>query len=257
MPKEKMWVEWDDGSHLSRSRKKPGSYSSLTREDGTNGLGNVTLSPLDESEMDDPVGSRPFFSDTISATESSSRVEEPVTIEDIMELVILINRVIDVAERAAPHIKALWNSRARPAIKSARSRIAGARKLVRRAAREEPSALASSAFSEASPDAMTEVEEPAVRMSSSEARERFVSALAARLLSEEQLTVLRNARIEDDVDPSQLESAVGALTVEQVWQGIQLALEADPSLAGRKELAELEAFLARRLSAGSAKALNA
>lgn len=39
MPKEKMWVEWKDGTHLSQSQKKPGGFSALTRDDVTNELG--------------------------------------------------------------------------------------------------------------------------------------------------------------------------------------------------------------------------
>ena len=188
-----MWVEWDDGSHLSRSRKKPGSYSSLTREDGTNDLGNVTLSPLDESEMDAPVGSIPLYSGATDDAASNSRAEERLTAEDIVELAILINRVIEVTERAAPHVKAFWNNRALPTIKSARSRIA----------------------------------------------------------------LPRRHRTEGDADPAELENAAVTFTVEQVWEDIRATVEANPSLADRKELAELEDFLAQRRSAGAVKRIKA
>ena len=50
MPRKKMWVEYDDGSRLSKSQKKPGEYSPLTREDGTKKLGHVTLSDIDEDD---------------------------------------------------------------------------------------------------------------------------------------------------------------------------------------------------------------
>ena len=51
MHREKMWVEYEDGARLSRSAKKPGSFSPLTRDGGTNNLGHVTLDPIDGDEM--------------------------------------------------------------------------------------------------------------------------------------------------------------------------------------------------------------
>ena len=51
MPKKKMWVEWEDGSDLSKSHKKPGAKSPLTRDTDTNELGQVTLEDIED---DDP-----------------------------------------------------------------------------------------------------------------------------------------------------------------------------------------------------------
>ena len=62
--------------------------------------------------------------------------------------------------------------------------------------------------------------EPDVRMSSTEARERLLAALMGRLSSDEQLRILRSARIEDEDVPPELARAMAALTPEHV--GTQL-----------------------------------
>ncbi len=81
-------------------------------------------------------------------------------------------------------------------------------------------------------------------MSSSEARERFISALLARLFSEEQMRVLRNARIENENVPLEL-SAMEALTPQQVGDSIKLMLEKHPSLLDEETLTEFWKVLAR------------
>lgn len=49
MPRKRMWVEWEDGAELSRSHKKPGSSSPLTR-DADGQLGQVTLDELEDDD---------------------------------------------------------------------------------------------------------------------------------------------------------------------------------------------------------------
>jgi hypothetical protein len=85
--------------------------------------------------------------------------------------------------------------------------------------------------------------EPDVRMSSSEARERLLAALMDRLSSDEQLRILRSARIEDEDVPPELARAMAALTPKHVGTQLRLALEADPSLADDEAVAELRRIL--------------
>lgn len=80
-------------------------------------------------------------------------------------------------------------------------------------------------------------------MSRAEARERFVAASVARLFSEDQLRVLRNARIEDESDPLEPARAMETLTPQQVGDGIRLMLEANPSWPDEGTLAELGKIL--------------
>lgn len=51
MRKEKMWVEFEDDAELSKSRKKPGAKSPLTRT-RQGELGQVILSEIKEDEED-------------------------------------------------------------------------------------------------------------------------------------------------------------------------------------------------------------
>lgn len=51
MPKTLMWVDWDAGTKLSRSHKKPGDYSSNLRGRDRNNAGQATLRIIDEREF--------------------------------------------------------------------------------------------------------------------------------------------------------------------------------------------------------------
>lgn len=66
-------------------------------------------------------------------------------------------------------------------------------------------------------------------MTSAEARDRLVAAVRARLFSDEQVRLLRDARIEVDGTPSQVERAMEELTPQQLVDSVTLMLEMDPS----------------------------
>jgi hypothetical protein len=69
------------------------------------------------------------------------------------------------------------------------------------------------------------LEDRKTAMSSAEARERFAAALIARAFSDEQLRVLRGARIVDGEEVAELERALESITPEQLEEGIRLLLE--------------------------------
>lgn len=135
--KKKMWVEWEDGADLSKSRKKPGQYSPLTREDVTNRLSHVTLSDLDEGETEggSVTYTQPVYDSYENAPQSSA-----LTAEERGELVRLLADLITVGAiltvRAAPHVKRLWNDKAAPALRSARDKTASGLAEVRQRARQ-------------------------------------------------------------------------------------------------------------------------
>jgi hypothetical protein len=89
----------------------------------------------------------------------------------------------------------------------------------------------------------TALEQYRASMSSAEARDRLAAALVARLFSEEQLRVLREARIEDDGGASQLVRAIDSLTPQQLEVSIVAMLEANPSWPDEETLAELARVL--------------
>lgn len=233
MPTRKMWVTWEDDAELSRSRQRIGDFSPLTR-DGDNNLGHVTLSDVDEDDYDyrrepapDP---GPEDSDLLGA------------------LVVLA--VILAASRAAPHLKRWWNESARPLLRRARKRLSRNRERAGHADALEPFTLVASNPTHSSQDVFIALHEYKASMSSAEARERLVAALVARLFSDEQLRVLRNARIKDDGPALELVHAVERLTPEQLGKSLRLMLEANPSWPDEETLVELENVLARGSEAG-------
>jgi hypothetical protein len=244
MPREKMWVEYEDGTHLSQSQKKPGDYSPLTREDDTSRLGQVTLSPIDEDEADSPTDSPPVFAFVTDEYALDSRAKESSKREELLGALVLLG-VIVALEKAKPHVKQWWNDQACPTIKSSWNRLARTREADSQASTAESSTLMESAPEESSQEVVAALEAHRASMSSAEARERFVAALAARLFSEEQLRMLRNSRIEDEDGPLELNSTTEMPAAKQVGDIIRLMLEANPSLPDEETSVELGNILGR------------
>jgi hypothetical protein len=294
MPSEKMWVDYEDGAHLSRSAKKPGSFSPLTRDGGTNNLGHVTLRPIDGDEI--------CQSGPRERTELESFLRE-VAIE------VAVAVTLKALEAAKPHVEKWVAETAVPAATSAvasavpavgsaavsigsaiGSAVASAGSAVGTAAVSAGSAVGSAAVSvgsaavsagstvgstassawnrlirkqgkpveaapadaapvetgvvvkvtstDASHDVAAGIEAYRAGMSRAEARQRIVAALAARLFSEQQMAIVRNARIEDGGDTPELDSATLALT-----QSVQLILQNAPALLGEDAVADLRKIL--------------
>ncbi|WP_328474079.1 hypothetical protein OHA21_14210 [Actinoplanes sp. NBC_00393] len=120
MPRKKMWVTYEDDAELSKSHKRPGSFSPLTREDGTNKLGHVTLDPIDEDEEDDePSVSYVFHTHTYEHADTSSpqKRAERDDDTDLVELVVL--GVAALAVNAAPAVRKTvqwWRNRRQPRV---------------------------------------------------------------------------------------------------------------------------------------------
>jgi hypothetical protein len=70
-------------------------------------------------------------------------------------------------------------------------------------------------------------------MSTEEARSRFLAALVTRLYSEEQLRMLREARIGDVTGLLELDSMLEALTTERLRSAVAALLHGSDDGAGR------------------------
>ncbi|MFD0315608.1 hypothetical protein [Streptomyces flavalbus] len=189
-------------------------------------VGHATFIPDDENEADSP---------------------ERSELDKLLGALVLLG-AIKAAEKAAPHLKRWWNDQALPYMKSARIRLAQARKSDSQAAPTASTTLTESAPAQTPQEVAAIGEDYRASMSSTEAWERFVAALMARLFSEEQMRILRNVQIKDENDPLEL-SAVGALT-PQLGDSIRLMLETNPSLLDEETLAELGRVLARHRTDG-------
>lgn len=262
MPKKIMLVEWEDGADLSKSHKKPGQYSPLTREDGTNRLGQVTLSDVDE---DDGGGGSVTYTQPVYASDENLSQSPPLTAEEREELARLLADLITVGAAltvwAAPHVKRLWNDKAAPALRSARDKTAsglaevcqragqGVRLRIRRSESDsdELATFVESVAAESPEGATTALETYLPSMSSAEAQQRLAAALIAMVISDrakavcdEQLGILLSARIEDADDAPAGQASLENLTPEEVVGRVHQMLTANPAL-----LNELTALLAR------------
>ncbi|MER6077040.1 hypothetical protein [Streptomyces sp. NPDC001833] len=199
-------------------------------------VGHATFIPDDEDGDDDSLTDPPPVFFDANTHEPDPQTKERLELEELLEAVVLLVRVIKAAEKAAPHLKRWWNDQALPLMKSTRNKLARTRKAGRQATPTESTTSSGPAPTETSQDVTDAHEKHRSSMSSTEARERFTAALIARLFSEEQLMILRNSRIEND--PLEL-GATETLTLQQAEDRIKLALEKNPSLLNEDKLTEL------------------
>ncbi|MET9830554.1 hypothetical protein ABZ078_14830 [Streptomyces sp. NPDC006385] len=76
-------------------------------------------------------------------------------------------------------------------------------------------------------------------MSGAEVRKRFTAALMARIYSDGQLRLLRNARVVDEGEDGPVEpGATEDLSPQRIGEHLALMLEVNPSLLGEDTLAE-------------------
>jgi hypothetical protein len=235
-----MWVTYEDGSHLSRSQKTPGDYSPLTRDDGTNELGHVTLRPLAEDEDDSPTDPQPVF---IYVNDASASTEDDEFADAVASLVALAAALAVVT--AAPHIRRWWDNTAFPALRSA---MASTRRMVTRAPSGDSPAdgpelpvVLDAAPADASHD--VEVAGPGISMSMTEWQERFRLMLLAEAFRDEQWKLLSTARVEGDHALPVLQRAMAQLSPQEVAERIRSMLEAKPHLLDERASTELMQIL--------------
>ncbi|MFF6955232.1 MULTISPECIES: hypothetical protein [unclassified Streptomyces] len=213
-----MWVEYPTRARLSKSRTAAG-YSSLARDVETNYLEtHATLFSIDdEDEAGSIQDAPPVFVYVTDERASDSLDDERLELEEIIELLEFVYTIAKWVEQVAPHARVWWNEQALPVVKLTWGRVARVRRDGSRS-----TVVATDAAVESS------AEEPQVDMSSAEARERLVAALKARQFSDEQLRVLRNARIEGDAESFELSKAMGDRALVQLRNEIRLMIETHP-----------------------------
>jgi hypothetical protein len=241
MPRERFDVEVPEGTHLGVSRDTDGAYRAHLFDDDTNGLvGHAELFQPAEDEAGPPEDPSPVYVYITDHDYAEEQDREPSETERLVAALLLLG-ALKAVEKAAPHVKQWWTERAVPALQAKRARLAGTRagRANRRTAPEETAP----APRQSSQEVVEALDAYKASMSSDEARARFVAALTARLLSDQQLAILRDARIEDEDGPVEL----GTVNAEQISAGIAAMLEANPSLLDPETAA---AELGRVLAAG-------
>lgn len=235
MPSRIMQVTWEDGAELSHSRQSPGDYSPLTRDGGTL-VGHVTLSEIDDGD----------------STYEWQPDPEPETSPEAEALAALaLLGILFAAERVAPHVKRWWQVKAVPFGGRVKRKLSRARspKPASEAAGREVVTVIVPAAQDGLPDVVDALSDyRRATMSTVEARDRLVAALVARMFADEQLRVLRDARISDDDPIIPLLNVMETLTPEQLTAGLQSMLALEPASPDAATLTRLLA----RLSTGDA-----
>ncbi|MFJ6141774.1 hypothetical protein [Kitasatospora sp. NPDC092286] len=233
------------GSRFVRSRKTEGAHRGMTRDPGTNELGQAEIFLKEETEPD-PVPEYPqgWLDSDRYESEAKERERREAAAEFLAEVIFQIG--LRVAEKAAPHVKKWWYEQALPAVKTKwndqalpsmkeKWSVARSRKRDRRGeAAEDPQ------------EVVTTSGDQRTTMSGLEARKRLASALMARIYSDGQLRLLRNARIVDEGEDGPVElEATDDLTPQRIGEIVTLMLEANPSLLGEDTLVELGKLVAK------------
>lgn len=243
--------EYPDG--LTPGQSKDGGLHHNLYDDQGDLVGHGKFIPDDEGDGDSTVEPPPvFFGESECGCESDSRSRERLEPEEIAEALIIL---IKFAAWTTPRLKRWWKDQALPFAKSTRSRFSRTRKDGSSDASDESATLIESAPPGPSREVIAELEEDRVSMSSEEASARFAAALLAKLFSDEQMGILRNARIEGEGGSLEL-SAVEQVTLQQVVDNARLILEANPSLLTRETLTELGKVLARAQAVGGVRSIE-
>ncbi|WP_046508956.1 hypothetical protein [Streptomyces odonnellii] len=230
------------GARFARSRKTAGAHRGMTRDPDTNQVGQAEIFLKKENEPD-PVAAYPQGWLESDRHESEARAQERrENAEFFAEVLVQVGLIL--AEKAAPRVrkwwheqalpavKAKWNDRAPPSVKVTWSSVARSRTSDRRAEEDLQGGVTVSG-------------DQRTTMSGAEARKRFTAAVMARIYSDGQLRLLRNARVVDEGEDGPVElGATDDLTPQRIGEHVALMLEADPSLLGKDTLAELEKLVA-------------
>jgi len=240
--RERMWVVRPAGTHLSEAAGGSGGQRGMARADGTNKLEtHATLFPLDDDEdgADLPADSQPVF---IYVTQDAPVSKQDDELRELLGALVLIG-ALKAVEKVAPHAKRWWDERALPVVRSTWNKPRTRRALRRVTAGELATSVESAASVDASQELGAALEAYKASMSSVEAQQRLIAALMARLFSDGQLRMLREARIEDETGSLELGPAMATLTPEQLGDSITLMLEANPSLLDGETLVEIGKIL--------------
>lgn len=202
-----MWVNPGDGK-MSKSRKKPGSMSPLTR-DADGNLGQVTMRPADPDEF------APAYEPAAPVEQQEAEPSFGVQIGTVLANAIAEVGVDLVREMAIPAAKARLRER--------RERKAAAR---------------------ATPPVESAEVSQRVVLTADEARQRYIAAVAAQQFAEQQLGLLDGAVIDDGAgelgpfDPAELEGNSVAELISGMRDAFSAAVE-EAALRQRVSQAQL------------------
>jgi hypothetical protein len=235
--------EWDDDDLSPGQKKEGGLHQNLF--DGEGKLkGSARFIPGDEGDPRPVTVTRTIY---VPIEQRRRTRQEEARLQAINDVVSdLMKRGIATAK---PLAKEWWRETGRPAIDAQRARIVERRS--RRKAQKKAPAFEGTIVESSS--ALTEArDEDRPKMSSAEAKARYLAALAAREFSDEQMRLVTGASIVDGEGLAELKRSLAELPPGQI-KGVIEAMATNPAMLGEDSLAELASILGQRGPSGNGK----
>lgn len=222
------YFEWDESVGDPGRRDDGSLHQNLYNEDRVL-AGHARFVPDDDRLDEDDEYS---YVNTFVTSDYRRDSEET---DELSEAVYALLGVLALAgiAKAAPHVKRWWQEQARPAV----SRQAKKIRTIGRKKKPVPEVLEPSEEQHAA----VEVDRRQI-MSQEEAMSRVIAGLAARAYSDEQLRMVKSARIVGVEDFTQIEQAIAQIPPEQL-QALILEMVKNPALLEDRSLANLASVL--------------
>jgi len=216
---------------LTPGRSQDGGLSQLLYDDQGHLTDHGTFIPDDEDAYEFEAEPEP---------ESLSPEEMGQAIGALIGVALV---VVAGAIQAAPHVKHWWQDEALPRLKNLFTKKQNPVPTATDLGRSQPAATQMAAITPVAPVDFSKavdvaLEDSRTRMGSEEAQRRLAAMLAASAFIAEQMRMLSNARLEDDADLPELQSAMEKLTAQQVTDSVNRMLEANTSLLDERASAE-------------------
>lgn len=222
------YYEWDDSVGSPGHRDDGSLHQNLYNEDRVL-VGHARFIPDDQRREDEDEYS---YENTYVTSDYRRESEETDELTEAIAQLLVALAAVGIA-KAAPHVKRWWQEQVRPAVSRQASKIRSlGRKKKTTVEVLEPAA---------GPTTGVEVDRRQI-MSQKEAMSRTIAALAARAYSDEQLRMVKSARIVGVEDYSEIERAIAELPPAQL-QALMVAMVKNPALLEDGSLANLASML--------------
>lgn len=242
MGRIKGYYEWDDDELSPGQKKEGGLHQNLFDSEGKL-KGSARFVPDDGDEA--PL----VITDTVYLPS-----EERLSDDDFELRLALVVRLIEIGVEGLPVAVQWWKSTGRPAVTDAKNtarrlRLSALKRRKKTKPVRDVAVVPGHEVSEASA-----ANRP--KMSSAEAKARYLAALAARAYSEEQMGLVMNADIVDMQGMLELEESIKRLPRDQVRGVLEQMIE-NPGMLSDDSLADLASLLGRYSHLGPAEPKNA
>lgn len=226
---------WDDEvGHPGR--RYDGSWSDNLYKDNVRGTtGSGSFYPDDGLLYENDEGR---YENSFVSSESRRDLEESGLLEELIGKVLFL-AIAKGVEKGTPRLKSWWQNQASPVISDT------ARKIRRVSGGKKSSDDGSEVLGPFKDETTSLVHDRRQLMSQEEAMSRRIASLAARAYSEEQLRMVRNARVVGVENSADLDKALAQISAERL-QAVISEMVKNPSLLEDRSLANLASMIQPR-----------